>query len=100
MSRFVVVVLGGTALLVGGLSTGRSVHGQTRSVWDGVFSADQAARGGPVYDDKCSGCHEKDLSGTGMAGELAGPTFRKNYDGSTLDELYTRVKETMPADGP
>jgi len=80
--------------------TVRPVQGQGRTVWDGVFSDAQAARGGPIYDEKCSGCHEQDLSGTGMAGELAGPTFRKNYDGMTVDDLYTRVRETMPADGP
>src|SRR5262245_45793837 len=90
----------GFLLLTSFALTVRSVHGQGMTVWDGVYSDAQAARGGPIYDDKCSGCHEKDLSGTGMAGELAGPTFRKNYDGTTVAELYTRVRETMPADGP
>src|SRR5437870_47911 len=100
MPRAAVAIAASLLLLTSSALTVRPVHGQTRTVWDGVFSEAQALRGGPVYDEKCSGCHEKDLSGTGMAGELAGPAFRRNYDGMTVADLYSRIRETMPADGP
>jgi mono/diheme cytochrome c family protein len=100
VSRLVISAIAGTVLLTSFASTVRPVYGEGRTVWDGLFSEAQAARGGVIHDDKCSGCHAKDLSGTGMAGELAGPTFRRNYGGTTIDDLYSRVRETMPADGP
>jgi len=42
-----------------------------RSVWDGVYTAGQAARGDALWADKCSKCHGPDMTG-GDAPSLVG----------------------------
>ena len=36
---------------------------QARSVWDGVYTAEQALRGAPLYQQSCAECHGPDMSG-------------------------------------
>jgi mono/diheme cytochrome c family protein len=41
-----------------------SLHAQTpKTVWDGVFSADQAARGRLAFSGECAECHGGNLEG-------------------------------------
>ena len=47
----------------------------TRSVWDGVFSSDQAGRGRQVYNEECASCHGTDLTGGESAPPLPVPNF-------------------------
>jgi mono/diheme cytochrome c family protein len=67
-----------------------------RSVWDGVYSEAQAARGAPLFDRECAGCHGPDGEGGGMAPALSGAAFNANYDGQTVGDLFDRNRTTMP----
>jgi mono/diheme cytochrome c family protein len=71
-----------------------------RNVWDGVYTADQAAQGKAVFTDKCATCHGADLNGAEMAPPLVGATFLGNWVGSSADDLFTRIHTTMPANDP
>lgn len=71
----------------------------TRSVRDGVYTEEQAKRGERVYGDECSRCHGPALDG-GESGPLIGDAFAKSWSGSTLDELFERIKTSMPQDDP
>ncbi|MCY4635968.1 MAG: c-type cytochrome [Acidobacteria bacterium] len=64
------------------------------SVWDGVYSAEQAMRGKKLYEATCSRCHGEDLSGAN-ARPLAGESFIRDWGGLKLDGVLTRAK-TMP----
>ena len=64
------------------------------SVWDGVYSSDQADRGQKVYEATCARCHGTDLTG-GRARPLVGESFVRDWGGLTLDSVLTRAK-TMP----
>ena len=64
------------------------------SVWDGVYSSDQADRGQKVYESTCARCHGSDLTG-GRARPLVGESFVRDWGGLTLDSVLTRAK-TMP----
>ena len=64
------------------------------SVWDGVYSTEQAERGQKVYEATCSRCHGEDLTG-GRARPLVGESFIRDWGGLTLDSVLTRAK-TMP----
>ena len=64
------------------------------SVWDGVYSAEQAVRGKKLYEATCSRCHGEDLSGAN-ARPLAGESFIRDWGGLKLDGVLTRAK-TMP----
>jgi S-disulfanyl-L-cysteine oxidoreductase SoxD len=87
--------------LVLGLSAA-ALNAQTakRNVWDGVYSADQAAQGKDLFADKCATCHGADLNGAEMAPPLVGPTFLGDWVGQSADDLFTRIHTTMPANDP
>ena len=70
------------------------------SVWDGVFTEDQAKRGQELYSRACAACHGQDLMGGEMAPGLADPQFRSNWDGVPVGELFERIRVSMPADSP
>ena len=87
--------------IVLGLSAA-ALNAQTakRNVWDGVYSADQAAQGKALFADKCATCHGADLNGAEMAPPLVGPTFLGDWVGQSADDLFTRIHTTMPANDP
>ena len=71
-----------------------------RSVWDGVYTEEQAKRGEPLYRQKCASCHGDKLTGGESAPPLAGGQFLSNWNGLTLDVLFERIRLTMPSDNP
>ena len=86
-----------------GLSAIGSFHGlaqESRSVWDGVYTEEQAKRGGELYSQSCSNCHGVGLEGADMSPALVGGAFSSNWDGLTMGELFERIRISMPADRP
>ena len=71
-----------------------------RSVWDGVFTKEQAARGHELYTTHCQACHGESLEGSGPASPLSGPVFSANWDGVRLGDMLDRTKATMPMSKP
>jgi mono/diheme cytochrome c family protein len=71
-----------------------------RTIWDGVFSAEQAARGQQQYMKGCAGCHAEDLLGNGNAPALVGQQFLGRFDGSSTDDLLQTIRATMPQEAP
>ena len=71
-----------------------------RSVWEGIFSPDQAARGEAQYVQRCAACHGATLGGTGEAPGLTGGEFVSHYDQLTVADLFDRVRTTMPQNDP
>src|SRR5262245_1487563 len=86
--------------------TGTFVFAQRpKSQWDGVYSPEQAERGGKVYVGRCIQCHATDLTGyiddeTAQAPELVGEPFAKTWDSQTLGDLFELMQKTMPRDEP
>lgn len=70
------------------------------SIWDGVYSAEQARRGQALYAKACESCHREDLTGHGTTPSLAGADFRDRWDGEPLNDLFEKMQTTMPADHP
>ncbi len=76
-------------------------QGQTTiSVWDGVYTADQAKRGADLFAKSCASCHGDQLEGEGQAPPLTGSEFLGNWNKQVVDDLFEIVKATMPADMP
>jgi mono/diheme cytochrome c family protein len=69
------------------------------TVWDGVYTTEQAARGQVVYDRQCSTCHGWDLAGRN-ARPLTGETFFRSWGEDSLSSLYTVVHDSMPRNAP
>jgi S-disulfanyl-L-cysteine oxidoreductase SoxD len=72
----------------------------TRSVWDGVYTEDQAKRGRAIYAKECAGCHGAELTGGESAPPLAGGSFTSNWNGLTVGDLFERIRQSMPQDDP
>jgi len=71
-----------------------------RSLWDGVYTQDQAKRGEAVYVEKCARCHGAQLIGGDMNPPLVGPEFLSTWNTKTVGDLFDRIRTTMPADKP
>ena len=65
------------------------------SVWSGVYTTPQAERGRVVYTGQCGRCHGEDLAGS-RAYPLAGEPFMDHWDEHTLQQLFRRIRDTMP----
>ena len=72
----------------------------SRSVWDGVFTDDQAKRGEPIYAKECGSCHGTELTGGESAPPLAGDAFFSNWNGLTVGDLFERMRVSMPQNEP
>jgi cytochrome c553 len=88
-------MLWGAAVLLGVLNTGPVAAQTRRSVWDGVFTAGQAARGRAIFAATCAECHGADLSGVNRP-PLKGEVFLNHWMEGSLDALFTRVKSMPP----
>ena len=65
-----------------------------------AYSVEQAAAGADVYGDVCAACHLSDLAGSFEATELAGPSFRNNWEGRPVRDLVELIRLTMPPEAP
>ena len=94
LRKFVVVGIVGMAA-VGALGAR-----QTQSVWDGIYTDEQADRGEPLYQSTCASCHSTDLSGGEMAPGLVGGDFVWGWSGLTLGQMFEQMRVSMPQDDP
>ena len=72
----------------------------TRSVWDGVYTKEQATRGQATYREECLRCHGESLGGGEGGPLLAGAEFRQKWNGKTAGDLFGVMRKTMPSDDP
>ncbi|HKD09172.1 MAG TPA: cytochrome c [Bryobacteraceae bacterium] len=86
------------ATLIGFVEIGASQN--QRSVWDGVFTADQATRGQARYREICASCHGEMLEGGESAPPLAGGAFLANWNTLSVGDLFDRTRSTMPQNKP
>jgi mono/diheme cytochrome c family protein len=73
---------------------------ESRSVWDGVYTEDQAKRGEAIYRKECAACHGATLTGGESAPPLTGGPFLANWNGLTMGDLFDRIRKTMPQTNP
>ncbi len=80
--------------------------GPAASVWDGVFTEAQAARGRQIYFGACGLCHGRRLNGAPddpdmvSTPPLARARFLRVWDGRSLATLLAYTRLTMPEDNP
>ena len=101
--RIVVVLAGVGFAAVIGIASGRGNVAQAQerySVWDGVYTEEQATRGKDEYEYNCGSCHIHDLSGDSIKDTpaLAGGDFLDEWGGKTVGELLEYMSTNMPAD--
>src|SRR5262245_32941610 len=55
--------------------------GDGKTIWDGVFTDEQAGRGSKIYAVSCAPCHKTDLLGDSGTPALAGADFFSRFSG-------------------
>src|SRR5262245_60212552 len=88
---FVVAIVGATMTAVGE----QSAAAQSKSVWDGIYTEKQAARGALSFATYCARCHGA-TNGGDEGRSLAGEPFWKSFRESTVDRLLDYVSRNMP----
>lgn len=69
------------------------------TVWDGIYTTEQATRGNDAYNRNCAVCHRSDLGGReGRA--LVGSKFFEAWGEDTLDNLFAVIRQRMPENRP
>ena len=68
-----------------------------RTVWDGVYTADQAERGRFAFNSNCRNCHarDEDFAG-GEAHALKGDVWYNRWREDWLQSLFNKMKGYMP----
>ena len=80
-----------------------AAQGATNTVWEGVYTEEQARRGQESYKNTCGHCHRDDLSGGGSeagAPALRGPIFTIRWRDQPVSELFLTIGTTMPQNAP
>jgi len=67
---------------------------QSKTVWDGVYTQQQAARGAASFMSNCSRCHSAEADAESRP--LAGKAFWDSFRESTVDRLLDYVSRNMP----
>ena len=66
----------------------------------GIYTAAQAESGQAIYERVCAACHQSNLQGSFEAPQLAGESFLQFWADLSPDDLFTRIKDSMPPDTP
>jgi quinoprotein glucose dehydrogenase len=84
----------------------QSVSNPPATIWDGVFTAEQALRGQAAYTGPCDRCHGYKLDGAPEdpvmlpAPPVAGSKFLRRWSGRSLAALFEYTRATMPSNNP
>lgn len=84
----------------GGTFAAASHTQEERSIQDGVYTAEQAARGENLYEGLCVPCHGKQWSAAATTPGSTGDDFLAKYDGKTVSTLFNKILNTMPGSDP
>lgn len=90
--------LGAALLVLGGAIA--HAQGTEKTVWNGVYTADQADRGKAAYAEQCAACHGPTLGGIDVAPPLSGSAFLGNWNNTSAGDLFARIHDTMPLNNP
>jgi cytochrome c553 len=71
-----------------------------RTVWDGIYTEQQAARGRTAYLQACASCHADDLRGKSTAPSLVEESFAFQWGDMSVGALLERTRTLMPLDRP
>jgi mono/diheme cytochrome c family protein len=77
------------------LAAGAQTPPPARTVWDGIYTTEQAARGEQSYKESCARCHGGKLEGTQGNG-LQGNDFMERWREDSMGSLFEFVSENMP----
>lgn len=99
LSSWRILVTAAVVYSCASLSVAQGVSSR-RSIWDGVYSSAQAARGRQAYDTSCAACHGPELKGVRDNRPLVGDRFWQDWGEDSLGTMFSVVQRTMPRNAP
>src|SRR6185369_11126952 len=75
--------------------TSSILSAQNKTVWDGVYTQQQAERGASSFASNCARCHAATPNGE-EGRNLVGKAFWDSFRESTVDHLLDYVSKNMP----
>jgi len=88
------VILAGVALT--SVTERPASAAQSKTVWDGVYTQQQAERGAASFSANCTRCHAAEANGGDEGRNLAGKVFWDSFKESSVDYLLDYVSKNMP----
>ena len=82
------------------LPSAAAAQGGTVTIWDGVYTAEQAGRGSVTFDGTCARCHNPELTGSDRGPALKGDAFVSNWENDSLERVFNKIRDEMPPLGP
>ena len=73
---------------------------QPNGIWSGVYTAAQVERAKAPFTAVCRRCHNDDLGGSERGPALRGERFMTNWETQGLNQLFAKIRDTMPPDSP
>jgi hypothetical protein len=95
IKQCVLALAGGLLLIAGGGLVpllAQDANSDRVTVWDGVYTAGQAALGKSHFESSCSSCHDGDFSRP--------DAFLDDWGEDELDSLFDLISNSMPASAP
>lgn len=81
-------------------TTLKALQSDQISVWNGVYSEEQAARGKEIYRQECETCHLADLAGNDLTPPLIGIAFDYRWEQLSIGDMFSIMRITMPQSAP
>jgi hypothetical protein len=111
MKSHAVWALAAACSLLASISGAAGQAPKTRTIWDGIYTEAQAARGEKAYKAACGYCHKDNLAGgffddgNGRAPALSGArafdsSFEKRWAGKTVGDMVIEIGTAMPQTDP
>jgi cytochrome c len=94
-----------TVMMSAAFPSGSIAQDEDKSIWDGVFTQEQADRGKKVNSGVCAKCHGERGDGANEPDQPGGPaiarfSFLRKWDGSSIASLFEYIRTQMPPDNP
>jgi cytochrome c5 len=95
------LLIGATALFVAAAGSALAVAqaqapAAAKSIWNGVYTQEQATRGETAYQANCARCHGPQLAGDARFRALQGDVWAGRWDTRGVDALLKFVSTNMP----
>jgi len=100
------LAVGALTLMLLAFPTGGAVaQDADKSIWDGVFTEEQADRGQKINSGVCAKCHGLRGDGANEPDQPGGPaiarfSFLRKWENTSLASLFEYIKTEMPPDNP
>ena len=71
-----------------------------KTVWNGVYTAEEATRGQAAFVQSCSGCHGAQGDYRQMGPAFQGTPFMERWREFNVGSIFNLIHDTMPRDNP